>query len=73
MNHSRAYRQKQSRRLLITSPGAASMPTSRSLLSPPPGQTLLAARLAAPDQADQVVGTPCPYALFYAARWDVPA
>lgn len=49
------------------------MPTSRSLLSPPPGQTLLAARLAAPDQADQVVGTPCPYALFYAARWDVPA
>lgn len=36
------------------------MPTSRSPLRPPPGQTPLAARLAAPDQADQVVGTPHP-------------
>lgn len=34
------------------------MPISRSsALRPPPGQTSLAARLAAPDQADQVGGT----------------
>lgn len=31
--------------------------SSRSSLRPPPGQTSLAARLAAPDQADQVGGT----------------
>lgn len=33
------------------------MPTPRTPLRPPPGQTSLAARLAAPDQADQVGGT----------------
>ncbi len=33
------------------------MPTPRTPLSPPPGQTSLAARLAAPDQVDQVGGT----------------
>ncbi|AEF90900.1 hypothetical protein DelCs14_3913 [Delftia sp. Cs1-4] len=33
------------------------MPTPRTPLRPPPGQTSLAARLAAPDQADQVEGT----------------
>lgn len=33
------------------------MPTPRTPLRPPPGQTSLAARLAAPDQADQVGDT----------------
>lgn len=33
------------------------MPTPRTPLRPPPGQTSLAARLAAPDQVDQVGGT----------------
>ena len=33
------------------------MPTPRTPLRPPPGQTSLAARLAAPHQADPVEGT----------------
>lgn len=44
------------------------MPTPRTPLRPPPGQTSLAARLAAPDQADQVEGTSYRRRLFSASR-----